>query len=166
MAWLMDNTETVTNTFTVGDINIKLTETENTYKIVPGVDIAKDPKVTVEAKSEACWLFVKVVETDWPPYTENDDATRKVSYAIADGWTPLAGETGVYYREVPADETDQYFYVLADNKVTVSENLTKAEINAITAIATPPTLRFTAYAVQREGMASAEAAWAAANPQP
>lgn len=162
MAWLMDKTDSVTNTFTVGNIKIGLTETTTEYKIVPGVDIAKDPKVTVEAKSEACWLFVKVEETNWPTY-EEDDGTRKVSYAIAEGWTPLTGETGVYYRQVAAADTDQDFYVLAGNKVTVSDNLTKAEINAI---ATTPTLRFTAYAVQQEGMADdAAAAWAAANSQ-
>lgn len=162
IAWLMDKTETVTNTFTVGDINIDLTETTTEYKIVPGVDIEKDPKVTVKADSEACWLFVKVEETYWPANTEADGTTRKVSYAIADGWIELAGETGVYYREVSASAADQTFSVLLNDQVTVSETLTKAEINAITA---DPTLSFTAYAVQKEGMTTAEDAWAAANPQ-
>ncbi len=161
MAWLMDSTGPVTNTFTVGDIKIYLTETTTEYKIVPGVDIEKDPKVTVKDGSEACWLFVKVEETNWPEL--KDGQTRKVNYAIADDWTPLTGHIGVYYREVPAAETDQDFYVLEGNKVTVSENLTKAEINAI---ATTPILSFTAYAVQQEGMADAAAAWAAANPHP
>ena len=160
IAWLMDKTETVTNTFTVGDINIDLTETTTEYKIVPGVDIEKDPKVTVEADSEACWLFVKVEETNWPEL--KDGETRKVNYAIADGWIELAGETGVYYREVSASAADQTFSVLLNDQVTVSETLTKAEINAITA---DPTLSFTAYAVQKEGMATAADAWAAVNPQ-
>lgn len=63
VAWLVAKTDPVVNTFTYGDINITLTETtgEN-YKIIPGVDIGKDPKVTVKAGSEACWLFVKVEE--------------------------------------------------------------------------------------------------------
>ena len=161
LAWLKD-TQTIENTFTVGDINISLVETTGReYKIIPGVNITKDPKVTVEANSEACWLFVKVEETNWPVYTETD-GTRKVSYAIDSSWTPLESQTGVYYREVAAAETNQDFYVLAGNEVTVSENLTKAEIKDITA---DPTLSFTAYAVQKEGMTSAEDAWAAANPQ-
>ena len=65
VAWLTAKTDPVVNTFTYGDINIELTETkpENKQaKIIPGVNIEKDPKVTVKANSEACWLFVKVEE--------------------------------------------------------------------------------------------------------
>ena len=162
IAWLTDKTEEVKNTFTYGDINIDLTETTgNTYKIVPGVDLDKDPKVTVEANSEACWLFVKVDEVNWPTFTEIDGTTKKVAYAIADGWTALEGYTGVYYREVPTKADAQEFAVLANNKVIVSENLTKTEIDAVT---TNPTLTFTAYAVQKAEVTSATAAWAIANP--
>lgn len=164
IAWLTDKTAPVTNTFTVGDINIELTETERTYKIVPGVEIPKDPKVTVEANSEACWLFVKVEEANWPSATESNTTTRKVKYDIADGWTKLTGVEGVndvYYREVSATTADTDFAVLKDNKVTVSQNLTKAEANAIIA---SPTLTFTAYAIQKEGSADAAAAWAKLTP--
>lgn len=160
LAWLMDETDAVTNTFTVGDINITLTETEREYKILPGVNIPKDPKVSVEANSEACWLFVKVEEAHWPEATESD-GTRKVSYAIADGWEELEGVTDVYYRQVGASGNAQEFNVLADNTVTVSENLTKAEVNSIT---TNPQLTFTAYAVQKEGVNTAAEAWKIANP--
>lgn len=54
IAWLTATTGTVTNTFTVGNIDIDLTETTTDYKMVPGNTIAKDPKVTVKAGSEAC----------------------------------------------------------------------------------------------------------------
>lgn len=154
IAWLTAKTDPVVNTFTVGDINITLEETTEDYKIVPGVDIDKDPVVTVLADSEACWLFVEIDEANWPTATEEDGTTRKVEYEVADGWTEL--EDGVYYREVDASEVDQEFAVLKDNQVTVSGTLTKAEVEAIT---TNPTLTFTAYAIQKEGFASAEAAW-------
>ncbi len=163
VAWLTDKTGTITNTFTAGDIDITLTETgtdtsgNKNYKFVPGDTLSKDPKVTVEAGSEACWLFVKVEEANWPEFKEADGTTRKVSYAIADGWTELTGVTGVYYREVSASEQNQEFNVLDGNKVTVSENLTKAEIGQI---ATNPTLTFTAYAVQKAGSDTAAEAWA------
>ena len=65
VAWLVATTDSVTNTFTYGDINIGLTETKpvnQQAKIIPGVDIEKDPKVTVKANSENCWLFVKIDE--------------------------------------------------------------------------------------------------------
>lgn len=163
VAWLVSSTDPVVNTFTYGDINITLEETKpdnKQAKIIPGVDIAKDPKVTVKKDSEACWLFVKVEEENWPTFTESD-GTRKVKYGIADGWTALTGETGVYYREVGAVTADTSFDVLAGNVVTVSENLTKTEVSGIT---TQPKLTFTAYAVQKDGIADAVTAWAKAVP--
>lgn len=64
VAWLVAKTDTVVNTFTYGNINIALAETTGTnYKVIPGTVIEKDPKVTVKAGSEACWLFVKVEES-------------------------------------------------------------------------------------------------------
>lgn len=151
VAWLTDKTTAVTNTFTYGDINITLVETTGTnYKIIPGKDINKDPKVTVKANSEACWLFVKVQEA-------GTFVDGKVTYSIADGWTALTGQTGVYYREVDATTADTDFAVLKDNKVTVSDTLTKEDIKSIT---TNPTLTFTAYAVQKDGISTAADAWA------
>jgi hypothetical protein len=152
VAYLTAKTDTVTNTFTVGKVGIDLDETTTTYNIVPGVDIAKDPAVTVDANSEDSWVFVKVEEsTNW--------ADAKVSYTIADGWTQGDGTNipkNVYYREYGKTATDKTYAVLKDNKVTVSADLTSAEVAALT---TNPTLSFTAYAVQKAGLTAA-AAWA------
>lgn len=181
-AWLTQTTPSVENTFTYGDINIELTEENPVNKqanIIPGVNITKDPKVTVKANSEACWLFVKVEEKNWPSFTETTEAgttTRKVDYSVdvsANGWTKLTGVEGVdnvYYREVSATEAQSgaTYYVLAGNDdyangvVTVSENLTKTEVNSIAA-GTYPTLSFTAYAVQKDGVTSVTDAWAKAS---
>ena len=159
IAWLTATTEPVVNTFTYGKIKIELTETTgNAYKIIPGVNISKDPKVTVKADSEACWLFVKVAE-------KGTFVTDKVTYSIANGWKVLdaTNHPGVYYREVDAVTADTNFNVLAGDAtypngvVTVSENLTKAEVNSVAA--TQPTLTFTAYAVQKDGINTAADAW-------
>lgn len=166
-AWLTATSDTVTNTFTYGDINITLEEnTGSDYKIIPGVDIEKDPLVTVEAGSEACWLFVKVEEEKWPELTyvnKDGKAVRKVNYDIADGWTK-GDETNnipanVYYRVVDASKANQEFPVLKDNKITVSNTLTKIEINE--KLTETPKLSITAYAIQKDGMDSAAKAWAA-----
>lgn len=164
LAWLTDTSDTVTNTFTVGDINITLQEhglnedgtlntnkevQGNSYKFIPGVNLNKDPFVTVEAGSEACWLFIKVTETDWP-------TTDKISYSIDSQWTELEGEDGVYYRKVDATTADTNFYILTNNLITVSEELTKEEANAITGT---PKLTFVAYAIQQEGIDDAATAW-------
>lgn len=152
LAWLTDQTAEVKNTFTVGDINIDLTETNRDYKMVPGNTIAKDPTVTVKANSEACWLFVKV--------TESENLDTFITYAIAEGWTKL--QDGVYYREVPASAADQTFSVLAGNTVTVKSDVTKTMLK--TAKTDAPTLTFKAYAVQKDNVASASDAWAKVNP--
>lgn len=155
IAWLTAQTGKVTNTFTYGNINIDLTETvpENRQaKIIPSQDIPKDPKVTVKANSETCYLFVKVEAT-------GDFANGKVAYSVdttEGNWTALTGVPGVYWREVENSTANQDFYVLAGNKVTVSENLTKGEIENLTG----PTLAFTAYAIQKEGTGTAAEAWA------
>lgn len=163
-AWLTAQTGTVTNTFTYGDINITLGETTgNDYKIIPGVNIKKDPKVTVAANSEACYLFVKVEES-------GTFVTNKVTYSIANGWTQGKGTDGipanVYYREVGADDAKagKDYYVLAGDTdspngvITVSGELTKDDIKTITA-ENQPKLKFTAYAVQKDGIADAATAW-------
>lgn len=150
LAWLTDQTDEVKNTFTVGDINIGLTETTADYKMVPGNTIAKDPTVTVKANSEACWLFVKV--------TESTDLKDFITYAIAEGWTALPGVDGVYYREVPASAADQTFSVLAGDAVTVKSDVTRTMLE--TAKTDAPTLTFKAYAIQRDHFATADAAWA------
>lgn len=159
VAWLTAKTDPVVNTFTYGDIDIELNETKpanREAKIIPGVDIEKNPKVTVKANSEACWLFVKVQET-------GTFVPGKVTYSIADGWTQGDGTTiptNVYYSEVGATTADTDFAVLKGNVVTVSDSLTKEDIKSIT---TNPTLTFTAYAVQKDGFNTAAAAWAEAS---
>lgn len=164
-AWLTAKTDPVVNTFTYGDISIKLEEnTGSDYKIIPGVAIEKDPLVTVLAKSEACWLFVKVEEENWPTltYVDGETTVRKVKYDIADGWTKGDGTNipaNVYYREVAANAAAQEFPVLKDNKITVSDTLTKIDIKDISTI--KPKLSITAYAIQKDGMDSAVKAWAA-----
>ena len=150
LAWLTDQTAEVKNTFTVGDINIDLTETTADYKMVPGNTITKDPTVTVKANSEACWLFVKV--------TESENLDTFITYAIADDWTVLPGVDGVYYREVPASATDRTFSVLAGNAVTVKSNVTKTMLE--TSKTNAPTLTFKAYAIQKDHFATADTAWA------
>lgn len=157
LAWLVDKSDAVVNTFTYGDINIDLSEsTGNEYKMIPGNNITKDPKVTVEKDSEACWLFVKVEKSaTYDSYLAD--------YAIATGWTALDGVAGVYYREVDADtaKTGTSYQVLAADTVTVLDSVEKSDMEAIkNGTVAKPTLTFTAYAVQKDGFDTAALAWA------
>ena len=156
VAWLVSKPTAIVNTFTIGNINATLTETERAYNIVPGVDIVKDPVATVKANSEDCYLFVQLTEENWPTFTEADKTTRKVKYEIVDGWTKLESVDGVYYREVTKSDADQPFHVLMGDKVTVSNTLTKENADAITGT---PKLTVAVYAVQKAGIDTPAKAW-------
>lgn len=159
VAWLTARTDPVVNTFTVGDIDITLTETKKDFKMVPGNTIDKDPKVTVKANSEACWLFVKV--------EESENLGTYISWTIDGNWTILDATTypGVFYRSVDASDKDQVFPVLSNNQVKVKDSVTKAHMAALEGAALPK-LTFTAYAVQKDGFANATLAWAEAQTAP
>ena len=163
LAWLLDETETVTNTFTTSDIEITLTESANLdLKMVPGKTITKDPKVTVKATSEKCYVFVEIAKSvNYSTYLDE--------YEIADGWEKVAltdHENDVYYRVVDDVNVDQEFQVLKDNKVVVNTSVTKEQMNALDKEgATAPTLTFTAYAIQYDYLTETEIAkiWELAN---
>lgn len=57
LAYLTAQTEEVTNTFTIGNVNIKLEEPnwkpENAENLEPGAEVAKDPTVTNTGKNDA-----------------------------------------------------------------------------------------------------------------
>ena len=86
VAWLTDTAGPVNNVFSVGNVKIGLTETTTEFKMVPGIDIDKDPVVTVKANSEDAWLFVKV--------EENASLASYLTYAVDTGWTALADHPG------------------------------------------------------------------------
>lgn len=181
LAWLSDQTSPVVNTFTYGDINISLAETDtkldgdgdantNSYVMIPGESISKDPVVTVEKNSEDCWLFVKLEKS------ENFDTF--LTYNMADGWTQLKDANGtsvegVFYRTVDKEDVENAganFAVIENNQVLVKDSVTKDMLNALDKSpgkATYPTLSVTAYAVQRssslEAISTAYEAWTLAN---
>lgn len=142
LAWLTAQTDTVTNTFTTSGIDIELSEsTGDSYQMVPGYTISKDPTVKVVKDSEKCYLFVKVEKSS------NFDTFMK--YEMAEGWIALDEAAGVYYRVVDSSNADQTFAVLKGNQVTVNDTVTKDQMDALNAEgATLPTLEFTAYASQ------------------
>ena len=164
LAWLIASTNTVTNTFTVGDIDIDLTETVNGqsqsaltsavtndgFKMVPGTDLSKDPKVTVKANSEDCWLFIKVTAAYGVVLSGQSTSNDYITYTMADGWTAVPNHVGVYYRKVTTSNADQSFEVLKNNQVHVLNTVTKAMME--TAETQKPSLVFTAYAIQSEGL--------------
>ena len=159
-------TQGVKNTFTYGDIQIDLEETDtgldpdqnpdtNQYSMLPGQPIHKDPKVTVYVGSLDCWLFVEL--------TESWNFADYLSYTVADGWEPLEGVPGVFCRAVDAMAESQTFPVIKDDLIYMKESVTLGQLATLTD-ADYPTLTIKAYAIQRsaaiEETATAQAAWA------
>lgn len=64
LAYFTDKTETVKNTFTVGNVAIDLKEPswkENeSHTLLPGVSYAKDPTITVKDNSQDAYVFLKL----------------------------------------------------------------------------------------------------------
>ncbi len=162
----LTSTDSVTNTFTVGNVKITLDEAKtkadgtvdgtdrvkaNEYKLIPGHTYTKDPTVHVDANSEDCWLFVKVENE----IADIEDATTVADQLTAKGWTAVEGTTNIYaYKEISK----------SGNNVVVFENFKiKGEVaNEALATYTGKTIKVTAYAVQADGFATAAEAWTAA----
>ena len=168
MAYLTSTTGPVTNTFTVGSINITLDEapvdlygvqidgerrTANEYKLVPGHEYKKDPTVHVTAGSEDCYLFVKLENGIKNIVAgENDDTIATIEeQMITKGWTVVDVEENVYGYSTKQS---------ANTEVVVFD---KFEILGTADVATydNATVKITALAIQADGFETANEAWRA-----
>ena len=155
LAYLSARTETLTNTFTYGNVAIELHEPETgdqqeyKFKIVPGTNIPKDPTITVSPDGENCYLFAKLSKTAWD---------NGLSYDFVSGWENVSGAGSdteqVIYQKVNRSHDSQTYKILANDEIIVDKEI-KATENT-------PTLAITAYAIQDDGNLTPEEAWAIA----
>ncbi len=175
MAYLTDK-ETVTNTFTVGKVSIKLDEakvnlngeplndkdevvdlkgalrvTENSYKLMPGHTYTKDPTIHVDVDSEECYLFVKV--ENGIAAIEAEGNTKIASQMAAKGWKLVDNQTNVYVYIGTAEDASAPVAVKAGDDVTVFEKMVITDSVNGTGLAAykDATIKVTAYAVQKDG---------------
>lgn len=176
MAYLTDKDE-VTNTFTVGSVDISLDEApvgadgkaitgervqKNDYKLMPGHEYDKDPIVHFADKSEASWLFIEVTNE-----IAGIESTAKGYKSIAtqiteNGWKALVDENndgiadnGVYYQKVGANNSGN----AVDYKVFQGFTVDGSVNGTTLANYNNKTVKVTAYAVQADGFTTASAAW-------
>lgn len=162
LAYFTDTKE-VTNTFSSGNVTIKLDEapvdldgqatdgarvTTNNYKLYPGKQYDKDPTITVASGSEDCYLFVRVVNGLADLEAAGDTTIAK--QMENKGWDLVDGETNVYM---------QSGIYSADQKAVVFETFTIDAAENATTLANAEAVVITAYAVQAEGFLTAQAAW-------
>ena len=163
----LQSTDEVVNTFTVGKVVIALDEAEvdedgvviseervkeNAYKLMPGHEYTKDPIVYVDADSESCYVFVKVVNG----IVAIEDASNTIAAQIAaNEWIPLEGVANVFYQEYEKNQEDKKLEVFESFKVAGSvtndgiEDYLDSEIT------------INAYAIQVDGFeGDVNAAWA------
>ena len=93
---------------------------KNEYLVLPGVDIPKDPAITITEKSAIpAYLYVEIKESTGFPST--------VTYKVTGDWTKLTGVTGknggvVYvYKEALTSTPESPIFVLDNNQLVVSE---------------------------------------------
>ena len=174
LAYLTDN-ESITNTFTVGNVSITLTETDvnddgdvinplaptrvsedQRYKLIPNKTYTKDPKITVEAGSEDCYVFVKVVNG----IAGIEKAVTIANQMAANNWVLVNGTTNVYQLKVDdADVVTTAGTTLpVFEEVNISGTVDYDALNAVSG----ETIEVTAYAIQSSGFTSAKQAWDAA----
>lgn len=177
MAYLTSK-DTVTNTFTVGKVEITLDEAKvdlngtavtpdervknNSYKLMPGHSYTKDPTVHVDAASEDSWIFVKVENgiAAFEAATSSEEGGYKkiADQIVAKGWTALDSVAGVYYKSYDKSTTGANLVVFENFKMADNAN----EVNGWGNISADTTkVTVTAYAVQKDGFENANAAWTA-----
>ena len=150
IAYLTAQTDAITNTFTIGNIQITLKEmvkdtsgseveatttAQKTFTVVPGGSDFKKPIITVKANSEDCWLYAYVENN--VQVAVNEKQTPVAALNIGPDWIVVAtdGNKTLYrYTEsaVTSDTKDQDFTVFT----TVSYNgelITKDNRTDITA---------------------------------
>lgn len=157
VAYIVNKSNTITNTFTVGDVKLELTETDSPsgstgshiYEMTPKAKITKDAKITIKQGSVAHWLFVKI--------DSSDSLSNFIEYKVSNGWEQLDSNSGVYYQKREAQTTgDVSLSVFQDDQVE-TKNFTRDQIDAINNV--NPTMTITAYAIQQDGFDNAIGAW-------
>ena len=156
IAYLTSN-DSVTNTFTVGKVEITLDEAKvdeygvavtpatrveaNTYKLIPGHTYIKDPTIHVATGSEDCWLFAKI----------NNGLDTAATLTMAQGWTEIdtTNHVWAYNTKVSAGADVTVF-----TQFTFSENVTATQLPSYD----DKTIVVTACAVQADGLDQTAAA--------
>ena len=175
----------VTNTFSVGSVSMTLDEQDvkpdgtkdtenvdndtlnalnrvqaNEYHLLPGHKYIKDPIIHIAENSESCWVFVEVengIDAYEAETTTGENAYTDIAGQITDnGWKPLDGVANVYYMEYSKGQDDRNLEVFQEFKI--ADNAEK--VVGWSSI-TPDTTKInvTGYAVQKDGFATAIAAW-------
>jgi len=180
IAYLTDE-EAVKNTFTVGQISMSMDEAKvnpdgtvvtgadrvvaNEYHLLPGQTYSKDPIIHVDANSEDAYVFIVVDNNGIEAIEETAAGYTNVATQIqANGWTWWKNDGNVhyFYQQYTKGQDDKELEVFQQFKV--GDSVTNEQLKAFyDAAATnndaAKAVIVTAYAVQKAGFDSYDAAW-------
>ena len=184
MAYLTSQ-DTVTNTFSVGSVAIKLDEAKantdgtlvenadrvkaNSYKLLPGHTYNKDPMVTVRKGSEASYIKMTVTFSEANALDDIFAPNGANLISIFNGYDATNWIYKGNTKDATADtRTYEFWYkgtvgapdgdVALDalfDSITVPGTITNEQLATIEGM----TITVNAYAIQADGFANAEAAW-------
>ena len=186
----LTSTDRVVNTFTVGNVQIKLDEADvdeygvpqgspaprvkaNSYKLIPGHTYTKDPTVTVLSGSESSYIkmtvtFTKAAEldaifaptgADLTSIFNGYDSTNWIYKGNTEDTTANTRTYEFWYKEAVAAPTADVALDALFDQIKAPDSLTNSDLNNLKDLK----ITVNAYAIQADGFATAEAAWAAFN---
>ena len=104
---------------------------EQPYDLMPGVDVPKDPYITVEGKTPIpAYLYVEIVEgSNFPVVVdENGEITPLIKYNVTGDWKPLV-DNGIPVTGLNGGKVYVYNDILTDkNTKTDDEKLVEFQI--------------------------------------
>lgn len=135
IAYLVDSTTEVTNTFAVGKIDISLDEDhKDGFTVVPGGSDPKDPVVTVAKDSEKCYVYVSVTNNlvigNDTVATLNIDSTKWTAVG-SNGNETVYKYTSVVDASTAAQELPVFTTVSYDGAKITEENINTLENKTI-----------------------------------
>lgn len=183
----LTSTDSVVNTFTVGNVRIKLDEAKvnpdgtivpnvdrvkaNSYKLIPGHTYNKDPMVTVLSGSEESFIKMTVTFSNSAELDAifGEDGVNLLSifkgydstnWIYKDNTEDTEKNTRTYefwYKETVAAPNADVPLDALFDSITVPGAITNTQLETIKNM----TITVNAYAIQADGFGTAEAAWAA-----
>ena len=135
----------------------------NKLMIIPGVALTKKATVSFSGSESATYVFVEITPSKWST-TDNktfslmSNGKTAMQWNVAEGWLFLKSDNGtyIYYRELTPNTELIATDIIAENgKITVSNQITKSEIQVMTGIS----IKLRATVVQSGGFENPEAAW-------
>lgn len=188
LAYLKASTTEVKNTFTAGTLaTLDLKEhkatadtdgvytlgtdlvTTNTYKVIPGINIPKDPFVKVTGVDVPAYLFIEVVGLDKAPFVKTVDgetASGDINASVNTSWkkTDITGPNGgvvyIYGTDGVVTTDITAAYILTGDTANAGGVVNVASgFDPSTLGTTGVNLSFYAYLCQKSGFDTAAAAW-------